>query len=99
MLMFNASKSTAGLFAFMALLSTCASLWVYVSCALAAIKFKLSYVVAPIGAVFGAWAIWSSGFEAAGLSLVLLLIGFPVYWLIQRKAKLITGDEAPEPLA
>jgi APA family basic amino acid/polyamine antiporter len=84
MLMFNASKSTGGLFAFMALLSTCASLWVYVSCAAATIKYRLSYVVAPLGLIFGIWAIWSAGRWEAGLSLLLLLLGFPVYWLIHR---------------
>jgi len=85
MLSFNASKSTAGLFAFMALLSTCASLWVYVACAAAAIRFKLSYVIAPLGLVFGIWTIWSAGFEASGLSVLLLLLGVPVYFWIQRK--------------
>jgi len=87
MLMFNASKSTGGLFEFMALLSTCASLWVYVSCAAAAIKYRLSYVVAPLGLIFGIWAIYSAGRWEAGLSLVLLLLGFPVYWLIHRHKK------------
>ncbi len=33
------------------------------------------------------------GCEKPGLSLVLLLLGFPVYWLIQRKAKRTRGAE------
>ena len=86
-LIFNASKSTAGLFTFMALLSTCAALWVYLACAVAAIRQRLGMVSGLVGTAFGAWAMWSAGYEASLLSFVLMASGVPLYWLARRKTQ------------
>jgi APA family basic amino acid/polyamine antiporter len=40
-----------------------------------------------VGLAFGGWALWGSGVEAAGLSVVLMLTAVPLYWLRFRGAE------------
>ena len=82
----NASKSLGGVFEFAALLTTCASLWLYLAICVAALMRRVAMVAASIGLPFALFAFWGAGYEASGLSLLLMLTGIPVYLLRSRGA-------------
>ncbi len=84
LVMANSSRSMAGLFSFMALLTTSVTLWLYLACAAAALKQRLAIPTAIIGGVFGVWSLIGAGWDASGLSVVLMLMGLPLYWWTQR---------------
>lgn len=80
----NSSQSMAGLFSFMALLTTSVTLWLYLACAAVALKRKIAVPFALLGLVFGVWSLWGAGLDASGLSIVLMLAGLPLYWWTRR---------------
>jgi APA family basic amino acid/polyamine antiporter len=89
----NASRSVSGLFRFMALLATAATLVLYLACALAALRLlqrralprsPALTVVAAAATVYGVWTLYGAGFEASGWGAVLLAAGIPVYLLMKR---------------
>ncbi len=82
----NASKSLGGVFEFAALLTTCASLWLYLAICVAALMRRVAMAAASIGLPFALFAFWGAGYEASGLSLLLMLTGIPVYLLRSRGA-------------
>ena len=77
----NASKSLAGVFEFAALLTTCSSLWLYLAITAAAILRRQAVAISSLGLAFSLLAMWGAGWEASGLSLLLMLTGLPLYWL------------------
>jgi len=82
----NASRSMGGLFTFMALLTTAVTLWFYLACAAAALKERIAVPTALAGGAFGIWCLVGAGWEATGLSLVLMAAGLPMYWWTRRSA-------------
>ncbi len=84
LVMFNASKSLAGIFEFMVLLTTAANLWLYVACCVAAIRLRMVMPAAVLGLAFSLWAMWGAGPVASGLSIGLMLTVLPLYWLRSR---------------
>lgn len=58
----NASKSTVGLFTFLATLSTAATLWLYLCCAAAALKLRIAMPVAICGVAYSLFTLWGAGF-------------------------------------
>ncbi len=80
----NSSRSMAGLFSFMALLTTSVTLLLYLACALAALKERVALVPAALGCAFGLWCLYGAGLEAAGLAVLLMLGGLPLYWWARR---------------
>ena len=93
LLLANQSRSMGNLFAFMALLSTAASLVAYLTCSLAALRLQgvgrlpASAVLPPVavaGALYSAWAIYGAGPEPALWGAALLLSGLPIYLLMRR---------------
>jgi basic amino acid/polyamine antiporter, APA family len=80
----NSSQSMGGLFTFMALLTTSVTLWLYLACAVVALKRKIVVPFALLGVTFGIWSLWGAGLEASGLSIVLMLAGLPLYWWARR---------------
>lgn len=86
MVLANASKSTASLFVWMALLSTSATLWLYLAVALAALRRGIARVPAAIGAVYAMWTLYGAGIGASGLSLILMLTVLPFYLLRSGRA-------------
>lgn len=80
----NSSQSMAGLFTFMALLTTSVTLWLYLACAAVALKRKVAIPFAVLGLAFGIWSLWGAGVEASGLSIVLMFAGLPLYWRTRR---------------
>ncbi|MBA3577555.1 MAG: amino acid permease [Sphingomonas sp.] len=83
----NMSKSTAELFTFMALLTACATLWLYLASSLAALKQGpkgLTLVVVIAGLAFTIFAFYGSGGEANLWSLALLALGAALYAIMRR---------------
>jgi APA family basic amino acid/polyamine antiporter len=81
----NASRTMQGLFEFLLLLSTSASLWLYLACAVAAVRLKVAVPWALLGAAYALWTLWGAGLAASGLSLVLMAAGLPLYWWARRE--------------
>ena len=91
----NYSKSMTEAFQFILLLSTTASLVMYLVCSLAAWKLKYDrrlkasealIGVSILAAVYALWAIYGAGAEAVGWGAVLLAAGLPVYFIARRDA-------------
>lgn len=76
----NASGSMKALFEWLLLLSTSASLWLYLACALAAWRLRVARGWALVGGAYALWALWGAGVEASGLSLALMVSGLPLLW-------------------
>lgn len=86
LVLFNSSKSLGSLFAFMALLSTSATLWLYLALSVSALRLGIAKALAFIGGVYALWTLWGAGTEASGLSLILMLTALPAYYGMQRSA-------------
>lgn len=93
MVMMNASRTMQGLFEFLLLLSTSATLWLYLACAFAAVRLKVALPFALVGIAYALWTLWGAGIGASGLSLVLMLAGLPLYWWARK------GSDPAPPVA
>jgi basic amino acid/polyamine antiporter, APA family len=82
----NSSQSMAGLFTFMALLTTSVTLWLYLACAAVALRRRIAVPFALLGLAFGVWSLWGAGWVAGGLSVILMLSGLPLYWWARRSS-------------
>lgn len=82
----NASRSTGALLDFMLRLTTASTLWIYIGACIAALKAGIARPAALGGLAFSFWAMWGSGLEAGGLSIVLILAAVPLYYLARRAA-------------
>jgi basic amino acid/polyamine antiporter, APA family len=80
----NAAKETQALFEYLLLLSTSATLWLYLACALAALRLRVARPVAAVGALYALYTLWGAGIEASGMSLILMAAGLPVYLYTRR---------------
>lgn len=86
LLLANSSRSMGGLFTFMALLSTSATLWLYLAVAVAAAKHRIALPLALIGIAYALWTMWGAGIQVSLLSLALMVSGLPLYFLARRSA-------------
>lgn len=102
LILMNYSRTMADLFTFMALLSTAATLVLYLACAASSLKLTLSgrmprspgfLIVAGLGLIYAIWTFYGAGVEASGWIIVLLLLGAPLYFLRPKSAP---ADQAPE---
>lgn len=84
----NASRSMQGLFEFLLLLSTSASLWLYLAVALAAIRLRVARGLAAIGALYSLWTLWGAGIEASSWSFALMFAGLPFLWWARREQRM-----------
>jgi APA family basic amino acid/polyamine antiporter len=80
----NASKSTGALLDFMLRLTTASTLWIYIGACIAALKAGIARSFALLGLIFALWAMWGSGIEAGSLSLGLIAVAVPLYFLARR---------------
>lgn len=87
----NYSRSMAGLFAFVILVTTVMSLVLYFACAGSAlsmiargrVRAPLLGSAALLGLIFSLWAMWGAGAEASLWGLSLLATGLPI-WAVMR---------------
>jgi basic amino acid/polyamine antiporter, APA family len=86
LVLFNSSKSLGSLFAFMALLSTSATLWLYLALTVSALRLGIAKALALLGGVYAIWTLWGAGIDASGLSLILMLTALPVYVWMRRSS-------------
>ncbi|MDF2385080.1 amino acid permease [Nostoc ellipsosporum NOK] len=75
----NVSRDTAAIYDFMLRVTTAATLWFYAGTCLSALVLGVVRPAAAIGLVFALWAIWGAGYEAIGLSLLLMATAIPLY--------------------
>lgn len=80
----NGLRSMRGLFEYLLLLSTSATLWLYLPCALAAWKLRVCRPFAALGTLYALWALWGAGIGASGMSFILMALGLPI-WLWTRR--------------
>lgn len=85
LLVANSLQGLVALFTAMALLATSATLWLYVGCALASLRFRLVVPAALLGLGYALWTLWGAGVVASGSSLLLMAGGLPFYWWARRE--------------
>ena len=84
---FNASRTFVGLYVFITLISTVASLVLYGAGAIAALKLKLSPVIHWLviaGVIYALWTFYGAGLEACLWGLALLVAGWPIRLISRR---------------
>jgi basic amino acid/polyamine antiporter, APA family len=86
LVLFNSSKSLGSLFAFMALLSTSATLWLYLALAMTALRRNIAVALALLGGIYALWTLLGAGIDASGLSLILMLTALPIYLWMRRNS-------------
>lgn len=94
----NMSKGTADLFTFVALLTASATMWLYLSAALAALKQRprgLALVAVLAGLAFTLFAFYGSGLEANLWSMALLASGAIVYAIMRSRGAIQAAADAP----
>ncbi|MFL6848668.1 MAG: amino acid permease [Sphingomicrobium sp.] len=90
----NYTRSITGLFTFIVLISTAATLVLYAACAMSALTLRVRrelhapaiVVTASLGLLFTMLAFWGAGTEASLWGLALLATGIPVYLVMRRRA-------------
>ncbi|HET6535603.1 MAG TPA: amino acid permease [Sphingomicrobium sp.] len=98
----NYSKSLAGIFAFITLISVVATLVLYTGCSSAAltllarkrIRGALLAVCATVGLIFSLWSYWGAGLEATLWGAALIATGIPL-WLVVRRARRLNASTSP----
>lgn len=98
----NLDRDTVGLFTFVILLSTSATLWLYLAGAIAALRMnpgpKATYALA-IGILFIAFAFYGAGLEANAWGIVLLAAGLAVRTIMRRISSSTTTSAEAVPAA
>jgi APA family basic amino acid/polyamine antiporter len=84
LLVANSLQGLVAVFTAMALLATSATLWLYVGCALASLRFRLVMPAAIVGLAYALWTLWGAGVVASGSSILLMAAGLPFYWWARR---------------
>lgn len=93
LILMNYTRTMADLFTFMALLSTAATLVLYLACAGASLRMTLNgrmtfsapfLIVAGLGLLYAIWTFYGAGLETSRWIIVLLLLGAPLYWLLPK---------------
>jgi APA family basic amino acid/polyamine antiporter len=67
---------------FLLRLTTASTLWLYVGVCIAGLMAGTMRAMAVIGLCFCAWVLYSAGLEAGGLSVLLLVAGVPMHFLM-----------------
>ena len=87
LLLANSLQGLVALFTAMALLATSATLWLYLACALASLRFRLALPAALAAAAYALWTLWGAGLVASGSSFLLMAAGFPFYAWAKRERR------------
>ena len=83
----NLSATATAFYDFMLRLTAAANLWLYLGACVAAWVCGVARVPAVIAGLFCLWAIWGAGWEAGGLSVLLMLTALPLYLFSPRLAE------------
>jgi APA family basic amino acid/polyamine antiporter len=75
----NVTRDTSAIYDFMLRVTTAATLWFYAGACVSALVLRIMRPAAALGLAFALWAIWGSGYEAIGLSLLLMVTAIPLY--------------------
>jgi APA family basic amino acid/polyamine antiporter len=81
LVMANADSSASGAVEVIVLLTTAATLWLYVGACASAWVMNVARPTAAIGLVFALWVIWGAGWKATEYGLFLMIPAIPLYWL------------------
>jgi basic amino acid/polyamine antiporter, APA family len=104
----NYSRSLAGLYAFITLISVVSTLVLYVGCSASALTLlarrrltgALLGICATMGLIFSLWAFWGAGLEPSLWGLALVATGIPVWLAVRRSRRIASvGRSSPEPAA
>jgi APA family basic amino acid/polyamine antiporter len=88
----NYERSATEIFGFLILLSTATTLFMYLACALGALRLfgrgllarsRAVPWISGLAAVYALWTIYGAGGEAVGWGVLLLIAGIPVYLLMR----------------
>ena len=98
LVMSNYSRSLAGLYAFITLISVVSTLVLYTGCTAAALRLiarrqlkgALLGICATLGLLFSLWSYWGAGKEATLWGVALVATGIPV-WLAVRRSRKLSG--------
>ena len=91
-ILMNSSRSMSSMFEFLIVLTTAIVLVMYFGCAAAAFRLMTTgqlpvtagfKVILLLAALYSCWTIYGAGAEALIWGVVLLLAGFPVFWLLK----------------
>jgi len=85
LVMLTNAQSLGAAFAFMALLATAVTLFLYLGIAVAALRLGAGGMVGIAATGFALWTFAGAGLPAVGWSLVLLASGVPLYVMVQRR--------------
>jgi APA family basic amino acid/polyamine antiporter len=83
----NGARSMQALFEYLLLLSTSATLWLYLACALAAWRLRVCRPLALVGAAYALWTLWGAGIGASGMSFILMALGLPIWLWLRRTVR------------
>ncbi|MEP9361043.1 amino acid permease [Sphingomonas sp. KR3-1] len=89
----NITRDTSAIYDFMLRVTTAATLWFYAGACLSALALGVVRPAAALGLVFALWAIWGAGYEAIGLSLLLMATAIPLY--LMRGSAEKAAEQAP----
>jgi APA family basic amino acid/polyamine antiporter len=104
----NYSRSLAGLYAFITLISVVSTLVLYVGCSASALTLlarrrltgALLGICATMGLIFSLWAFWGAGLEPSLWGLALVATGIPVWLAVRRSRRIASvGRSSPDPAA
>ncbi|MDQ3077582.1 MAG: amino acid permease [Pseudomonadota bacterium] len=87
LVLLNSSRTTAGLFTFVILLSTVGALVIYLVGSIAALRLRpsgLATAIIVVGILFSLFAFYGAGLEANLWGVVLIAAGFVIRWLSRR---------------
>lgn len=92
----NSSRSMAGIFAFLTLISVVATLVLYTGCSAAALTMlarrrlrgALLGLCATVALLFSFWSYWGAGLEASLWGVALIASGVPLWFAVRRSRRL-----------
>lgn len=97
----SASKSFVTVYVFIALISTVATLVLYVVCAAAALKLRLVgqwWLIAVVAVIYGIAMFFGAGLEATLWGFALAIVGLPIRWVSRRLWSSQAAESAPAAL-
>jgi APA family basic amino acid/polyamine antiporter len=80
----NIARSLSGLMTFMLLLSSAATIWLYIGVCASALVLGVARIAAAFGLAFAIWTLIGAGLEACAWSVALMVSAVPLYFIARR---------------